>query len=134
MSPKKSTLILSVVVLIIAQLACNMGSGSATPDTFATLNGLYTASAQTLEAAGTQSGFTATPGLPLPTASGTSATATNLPGFASPVPVSRCDAMQFLGDVTYPDGSSVTRNNTFVKTWRIKNIGTCAWTPSRAAI
>jgi len=36
--------------------------------------------------------------------------------------------------VTYPDGSSVTRNNTFVKIWRIKNIGTCSWTTSYALI
>ncbi len=135
MSPKKSTLILSVVVLIIAQLACNMGSGSATPDTFATLNGLYTASAQTLEAAGTQSGFTATPGLPLPTTTVIgAASATNTPISQASAPVSRCDAAQFLADVTYPDGSIVARNSTFVKIWRIKNTGTCTWTPSYALV
>ena len=134
MSIKKSSFILFVVFLTIAQLACNISADSATPDTFATLNGLYTASALTLEAGPTQTGFTATPGLPLPIATGASATATNLPIFASPVPASRCDAMQFLGDVTYLDGSPVTRNNTFVKTWRIKNIGTCSWTPSYALV
>jgi hypothetical protein len=48
--------------------------------------------------------------------------------------VSRCDALQFLKDVTYPDGSFVTRNNTFVKIWRVKNIGTCSWTPSYALV
>jgi hypothetical protein len=42
--------------------------------------------------------------------------------------------MSFLGDVTYPDGSLVTRNSTFVKIWRIKNIGTCSWTPSYALV
>jgi hypothetical protein len=36
--------------------------------------------------------------------------------------------------VTYPDGSLVTHNNTFVKIWRIKNIGTCSWTPSYALV
>ncbi len=134
MSIKKSPFILLVVFLTIAQLACNISADTATPDTFATLNGLYTASALTLGAGSTQTGFTATPGLPLPTAIGASATATNLPAPASPVPVSSCDAMQFLGDVTYPDGSPITRNNTFVKTWRIKNIGDCSWTPSYAFV
>ena len=132
MSIKKSPFILFVVFLTIVQLACNLSTNTGTPDTFATLNGLYTASALTLGAGPTQTGYTATPGLLLPTATGAFTTATNLPAPATSVPVSRCDAMQYLGDVTYPDGSSVTRSNTFIKTWRIKNIGTCSWTPSYA--
>ena len=139
MPTKKSPLILFIVFITIVQLACNVPADSATPDTFATLNGLYTASAQTLEAASTQSGFTATPGLPLPTtavggsaAAPLSATNTLIPQI--PAPVSRCDAAQFVGDVTYPDGSLVSRNNTFVKIWRIKNIGSCSWTPSYALV
>ena len=134
MSIKRSSLILFVIFLTIAQLACNISANTGTPDTFATLNGLYTASALTIEAGSIQTGFTATPGLPLPTSTAAPATATNLPVFASPVPLSRCDAIQFLGDVTYPDGSPVTRSNTFVKTWRIKNVGTCSWTPSYALV
>ena len=129
MFTKRFPIILFVVFIIITQLACNLSASTATPDTFATLNGLYTAAAQTLEAGGTPIGFTSTPGLPLPTAS-----ATNMPISQTPIPVSRCDALQFLGDVTYPDGSLVTRNNTFVKIWRIKNIGTCSWTPSYALV
>ena len=135
MSIKKSSILLFVVFLMIVQLACNISADNTTPDTFATLNGLYTASALTLEAVSTQTGFTATPGLPLPTATAAAfASATNLPVIASPVPVSRCDALQFLSDVTYPDGSPVNRSNTFVKTWRIKNIGTCSWKPSYALV
>lgn len=134
MLSKKSTIFLALVILLTAQLACNAPGNSSTPDTFATLNGLYTASALTLEAAGTQTGFTATPGLPLPTATvGTfPATTTPIPG--GPGPASRCDAAQFLADVTYPDGSIIPRNNTFVKIWRIKNVGTCAWTTSYALV
>jgi len=131
---KRFPTLLFVVSIIISQLACNFAANTATPDTFATLNGLYTASAQTLEAGSTPTGFTSTPGLPLPTATVVSATATNLPISQTPVPVSRCDAMQFLGDVTYPDGSLISRNNNFVKIWRIKNIGTCSWTPSYALV
>ncbi len=135
MLSKKSTFILSITFILIAQLACNIQADSATPDTFATLNGLYTASAQTLEAAGTQSGFTATPGLPLPTATlEGSVPATNTPIPQAPIPSSRCDAAQFLADVTYPDDSLIGRSKTFVKIWRIKNIGTCTWTPSYALV
>lgn len=135
MFAKKSPLILFIAIVAIVQLACNLPTESATPDTFATLNGLYTKSAQTLEAGGTQTGLTATPGLPLPTATlGGSVPTTNTPIPQAPAPVSRCDAAQFLADVTYPDGSLVARSNTFVKIWRIKNTGTCSWTPSYALV
>lgn len=135
MSRKFSPLVLSLVVLWLAQTACNLPSNAATPDPFSTLNGLYTASALTIEAAGTQTGFTSTPGLPLPTATvGGTASATNPPGVQSPVPVLRCDAAQFLADVTYPDGSIVPRNSTFVKIWRIRNVGTCTWTTSYSLV
>lgn len=132
MSKPKSACIFPIAMLLIAQLACNsLQPNLATPDTFATLNGLYTASAQTLDAGG----YTATPGLPQPTSTmGGSASAVNTPILQTAVPVSRCDAAQFIADVTYPDGSQVARGNTFIKIWRIKNIGTCSWTPSYALV
>jgi hypothetical protein len=130
MKKNKSSLLMFLALMLMVQLACNIPSNSATPDTFATLNGLYTASALTVEAAGTQTGFTITPGLPLPAGTVVAPTVgINTPAFASPVPVSKCDAAAFLADVTYPDGSLVARNSTFVKIWRIKNVGTCSWTP-----
>ena len=48
--------------------------------------------------------------------------------------MTRCDAAAFITDVTYPDGSLVGRNNTFTKTWRIKNVGTCTWTTSYSLV
>jgi hypothetical protein len=136
MKLKKPFLTLFIIIIMV-QLACNAPSGAATPDTFATLNGLYTASVLTQQAAGTQPALSATPGLPLPTTTNTSGgpvVATNTFFVASPVPVSRCDAAAFLSDVTYADGSLVARNSTFVKIWRIKNVGTCAWTSSYAVV
>lgn len=35
---------------------------------------------------------------------------------------------QFIADVTIPDGSVITPGAAFVKTWRVKNNGTCTWT------
>ncbi len=128
MQNKKVSLFIFAALLLIVQLACNVPANSATPDTFATLNGLYTASALTVEAVGTQTGFTVTPGLPQPTL------LINTVVFTAPAPVSKCDAAAFLADVTYPDGSLVIRNDTFVKIWRIKNVGTCSWTPSYALV
>ena len=37
--------------------------------------------------------------------------------------------MHFVDDVTVPDHSIFYPGQTFVKTWRLKNIGTCTWTP-----
>jgi hypothetical protein len=124
------------IMIILVQLACNAPSGSSTPDTFATLNGLYTASVLTQQAGGTLQ-VSATPGLPIPTSSGTpggAVVATNTSFVSNPVPVSRCDAAAFLSDVTYADGSLVARNSTFVKIWRIKNVGTCTWSTSYAVV
>ncbi|MBL8049773.1 MAG: hypothetical protein JNM46_01000 [Anaerolineales bacterium] len=126
----RKPLILTIAILLIVQLACNVPSNSAsTPDTFATLNSLYTASALTVEAGGT-----ATPGLPLPTATIGTAQPTNTVNAGTPVSTSKCDAAQFLADVTYPDGSVVAQNTSFVKIWRIKNVGTCTWTTSYAIV
>jgi hypothetical protein len=33
----------------------------------------------------------------------------------------------FIADVTYPDGTIVSPGQSFLKTWRIKNVGTCTW-------
>lgn len=131
MSRKFSPFIVLLIILLTVQLACNLpGGDSATPDPFATLNGLYTASAQTQAAAGT-----ATPGLPQPTVTlAGSPTATNQAVTLQPAQTSKCDAAQFLADVTYPDGSIVPRNTTFVKIWRIRNVGTCTWSTSYAIV
>ena len=57
----------------------------------------------------------------------------NTPSFTPlPPPTSSCNVMQFITDVTIPDGTIMTPGQTFTKTWRLKNVGTCAWTPSYA--
>jgi len=45
-----------------------------------------------------------------------------------------CDWAQFVTDVTVPDGTTYAPGTTFVKTWRLKNIGTCTWTTSYALV
>ncbi|MFN3490981.1 MAG: NBR1-Ig-like domain-containing protein [Anaerolineales bacterium] len=125
----RKPLLFTFAILLIVQLACNAPSNAATPDTFATLNALYTASALTVQAGGT-----ATPGLPLPTATLEPAQATSTAGVGTTAPTSKCDAAQFLADVTYPDGSTLAPNTSFVKIWRIKNVGACTWTTSYALV
>ncbi len=50
--------------------------------------------------------------------------------FTTATAESRCNWAGFLADVTVPDGSTHPANETFTKTWRLKNIGTCTWTSS----
>jgi len=38
-----------------------------------------------------------------------------------------CDLAEFVEDVTIPDGTVVSAGETFTKSWRIRNIGTCLW-------
>ena len=45
----------------------------------------------------------------------------------APVASTPCQAVGFVEDVTYPDGTEVNAGENFVKTWRIKNTGTCTW-------
>jgi len=72
---------------------------------------------------------TATP-LP-PTATRLPPTATRLPPTAQPIP---CDWAQFVKDVTIPDGMVLAPGAQFTKVWRLRNIGSCAWTANYALI
>ncbi|MBN2003253.1 MAG: hypothetical protein JXA21_07850 [Anaerolineae bacterium] len=66
----------------------------------------------------------ATPGL-LPTNTGTPAAT---PTEASPVPGEGCEYQAaYVEDVTIPDDTPLKKGEAFVKTWRIRNSGTCDW-------
>lgn len=39
-----------------------------------------------------------------------------------------CDEMEYVSDVTIPDGTTINAGQEFVKTWKVKNTGICAWT------
>lgn len=41
-----------------------------------------------------------------------------------------CYAMIWIKDVTVPDNTSMSLGQSFTKTWRLKNTGTCTWTTS----
>ena len=58
-------------------------------------------------------------------------TVTNTPGPITPtVPPSACDKVQYVADVNIPDGTVMQPGAQFTKTWKLKNVGTCAWTKS----
>lgn len=124
-------IILALTAALITTLACSLVT-PATPQPEATLDSLYTAAAETLNAMSTQSAATQPADVtPTPTLSIPVDTPTAYPTFTLVPPlqtVTKCDAAAFVTDVTYPDGSNIGRGQTFTKIWRIKNVGTCSWT------
>lgn len=46
---------------------------------------------------------------------------------STPVPIP-CNKAEFVTDVTIPDGTDIIIFDTFTKTWRLRNVGTCTWT------
>lgn len=123
---KKITRLFYVLIIITLFLgACNLPSG----DQAQTAS--LTAAAQTVEAllSATPVAPAATPSLaPLPSP----ATVTLIPQpVVTNTPLatatSNCNVAQFMADVTIPDGTIMTPGQAFIKKWRIKNIGSCAW-------
>lgn len=46
-------------------------------------------------------------------------------------PASSCtNAMIYISDVTIPDNQKINAGEHFLKTWRVRNVGTCTWTPA----
>jgi len=132
--------ILVLAAFILA--SCNL-PGKATP-TQLVPDVLYTAAAQTVEAQLTQAAsgtqivlpsLTQIPGTPtspaptntpLPPTWTPLPTATLVPPTATPVPIP-CNRAGFVEDISIPDGTDIAAGATFVKTWRLKNTGTCTW-------
>ncbi len=51
---------------------------------------------------------------------------TSTPQPASPTPVCFSN-LQWLEDISYPDGTQVLPGQTIIKQWRVQNNGTCNW-------
>ncbi len=42
--------------------------------------------------------------------------------------LSTCDDAAFVADVSVPDGTQLTPGQEFIKTWKVRNTGSCTWT------
>jgi len=123
-----------VLLMVLPLLACNSPLlGGITEEQVATF------------AAGTVAAVNATraaePTTPAPSLTSEPSTATPIPETTTPIPptpttgTAGCtDITTFVSDVTYPDNSPVEAGAGFVKTWRLRNTGTCTWTSSYALV
>jgi hypothetical protein len=57
-----------------------------------------------------------------------------LPGSTTTAKAATCYWAQFIADVSVPDGTSYAPGTAFQKTWRLKNIGSCAWTTNDVSL
>lgn len=125
----RNTFILSVLLALVLS-SCNLPSRA--PQTEEP-NAIFTQAALTVQAQLNQTPTPApfsTPTLPPPQPTNTVPPLPTLPPVtntpaASPTPL--CDLGQFVRDVTVPDGTTYTPSTAFVKTWRLRNAGTCTW-------
>jgi len=62
-----------------------------------------------------------------PAATPTGAPPTKAPAPPAPAQPASCAQLRWVADVTIPDGAPVAPGAQFVKTWRVKNVGTCAF-------
>lgn len=118
------------LVLVLTLTGCNLPRPNATPESSGDTIG--TAAAQTVAALSTQLQARATN---TPAASNTPqiivATSTQVPGTATPTVAAKpCDRAEFVDDITVEDGTVFKPGETFTKTWRLKNTGSCTWTTS----
>jgi hypothetical protein len=111
----KRALPLAVPAALFIIFACNMPGASSEADAALTL--------QATEASETP---TETPD-ETTTATVTATSTQTLTPTATSVVVA-CNQASFVSDVTVPDDTAFTVNDTFTKTWRLKNVGSCTWT------
>jgi hypothetical protein len=114
-------------ILVLLSLACNLPTTAATTPTGSSI--LLTEVAGTLGALQTATS-TATvqrdPTLP-PDRTATQTPTLSRPANTPTVTVQPCDQAQFIADVTIPDGTKMVPGQAFTKTWRLRNLGSCAW-------
>ncbi|GAB4462896.1 MAG: hypothetical protein Kow0070_22560 [Anaerolineales bacterium] len=130
---QKLTIFLLASLLLLT--AC--GGGKAEPTPTLDPNLIQTQAIETFSAALTQTALAAPTETPFPTltASPTFAPFSTSPAITLPAitqgavasPTQSCYQLRFVSDVTIPDNTPMAPGQTFTKTWRVRNTGTCAW-------
>lgn len=156
MKPIYFKLLIILLISSVLLSACNLSSSAATQISPEQLNTLTAAtvsarltqiSVQTLVAEATQWAMatftpanTETPTVtptPLYTSTSTAtatatatatSTATPIATATATLPAIPCNQAAYISDVTISDGTTMTAGQSFTKTWRIKNSGSCSWT------
>jgi hypothetical protein len=131
MKTKTTVLMTIVIMLSLFMSGCGGSEAEATPTL--SVEAIQTYAVATFSGGLTQTALAAPTNTPTPTSTVTpppTATLVNITPFATTIsvnPTSSCNMMSYVNDVTIPDNTPMTPGQTFTKTWKVKNSGTCAW-------
>ncbi|MBN2116384.1 MAG: hypothetical protein JW730_07430 [Anaerolineales bacterium] len=132
----KFRLIGGIQILLIGALllsACGASEPDLTPTVTVNPDEIRTQAVGTFAADLTLTALAAPTNTPAPTvtplATFTAATLAGGAGGTSPIAgaTASCYGLSFVSDVTIADNTPVNPGQTFTKTWKVKNAGTCAW-------
>lgn len=133
MNQKSRGLLLALLLASVSMLA---GCGSSAADMTPTVGAdqIQTIAVATFAADLTSTALAMPTNTPTATETPT-ATATNTPAATNTVaaaataaaPTSSCYNLTYVSDVTIPDDTKMDPGETFTKTWRVRNSGSCKW-------
>lgn len=135
---KGKTLIIIFLFFVFVLSACNFPD-AASADNGSFENRILTVAAQTVEAILTESPIQVVEETPMPTLLISTQTVGDTPAPNSQTATAdsveatansetTCNLATFIRDVTVEDGDDFSPGETFTKTWRLKNTGSCIWT------
>lgn len=137
MHRKKLVIVLTLLAALVLS-ACGASDADATPTVDVEL--VRTQAVLTYQVELTQTALAIPTETPTATMSPTTASTLSVPTVGSPVALSTapvggtaavgsstCYNLAYGADVTIPDGTRMTPGQSFTKTWRVSNTGTCAW-------
>jgi hypothetical protein len=124
----KTAHLVSTLLIVVLLASCSGGSASPTP-TPVDVNALQTAAVQTVVADITQTAAAVVqPTEIVPPTETLVPAPTETPTLTVTPTLSACDNSAFINDASVPDGTVMAAGQEFIKTWKVKNTGTCSWT------
>ncbi len=127
--------LLSLVALLLG--ACRSAAPAEPTATGPAPEAVRTAAAETANARMTEIAAVTPTAPPVTATATTGPTATQLAPTNTITPtveISGEDKLDFVADVTVPDGTTIKPGDTFVKTWKLKNTGTSTWSSGHSLI
>jgi hypothetical protein len=135
MQRKKLGVIFALLSVLVLS-ACGTSEAEVATQT-AVIQQVRTQAVMTYQAQTTQTALANPTVTPTTTQTPTTAPTFSAPTASSPIALgtaptaggqsSACYGLAFVSDVTIPDGTQMTPGQSFTKTWRVTNSGTCAW-------
>ena len=124
-----------VMISVLLLSACGATPAALTPTANVNLDEIRTQAVGTFAADLTLTAVAApsnTPALtltPAPTFPALASSTAGTPFVSAPTvaATSGCYGLAFVSDVTIPDNTAVNVGQTFTKTWKVRNAGSCAW-------